>query len=262
MSTRSLVLVAVLIIAPANDLDARTETFRPLTYIPGTAAVKVDRAAVRAKASEKSKLIGYVPGAVRVSVDTAREDDGWVPVDVGWSYRGETWIRRSDIALASDYVPFRGVWPTEFVIYVTEAGDYVHVFRKTNQCPETLPKDVIDRVQAVSREERKKAIPPDLVPIVGPVVPIAVENIRCEELWYVPGTNLLYANPDGEEMDFWFDQRTGEVLINSIADHFVYGYFDGRVEKKDNSCVSGVSIACRISSDTMPNRSKSRPSGQ
>ncbi len=191
---------------------------------------------IRNGPNSSATLIGYVPGAVRVMINLNELDNGWVPVALNWKNKERAWIKRQSVAIEKSYKPYNKLWPLEYVKFISEVGDFIWFFPEGNNCQET---HISLEIERISRQTGMSS-----------------ERIFCQELWGVPESNVLYANPYGQDIDIWYDQDKSEIFINSIASEYVYKYRGGTSKYIDHNCIPGKDIACRMTSDTIPMRSK------
>lgn len=179
------------------------DSFLPLTYngpssssieaLPAT--TKVRSTAVRSKPAHSARLIGYLPGASRIYVYPKKEKNGWVPIDPtagvnSWSNQGSNgyvWVKRSDLAMQEDYRPFHGVWPLLYMDFASDDSDLVWVFPPDNHCTNKFIEQVL--------------------PKVAKGIDVKLTDVSCQELWMVPHTNLIYVNPNNEQIDLWYDRK-------------------------------------------------------
>lgn len=207
-------------------------SFLPLTYngpsesdissLPAT--TKVRSTAVRSNPADNARLIGYLPGATRISVYPKREKNGWMPVAPmggmkSWSRQGKgyAWVKRSDLAMQEDYRPFDGVWPLLYMEFAAGDIDFVWVFPPDNHCTKEIIAQVIPKVAKATDVDRA--------------------DVACQELWMVSHTNLVYANPNNEETDLWYDRRKGLIypstIIGTLEGSLIYGYRNGSAKVVD-----------------------------
>lgn len=182
------------------------------------ATVKVRAAAVRTEPSNHAKLIGYLPGATRMYVYVNRMKLGWVQIAPSgspgnWSTPNPIWIKRSEVALQDDYRPFSGKWPLIYLELTAEGINDVWAFPPNNRCTKQYIKSELPKIAKATHTSLK--------------------DVSCEELWFVPNTNLVFANPNPERKDIWYNRKTGKIFVNTIfgseAGFVIYGYKDGRV---------------------------------
>lgn len=231
---------------------------KPLRHDEMTATIKVPYATVREQPAKDASLVGFLPGAVQVN-NTGVSGD-WVSVSANWSYqvkplawRGspgdsdtgkKAWIKRSEIALAADYVILEERWPLRFIVY--EFGDvaYMVVFTDNNRCPSVLPEKLVKRVRS-SRPELQS---------------FSTKDMHCAEVWRAVGSDLVYFNLNGSVA--WYDRKRDLILAargDCCGEPAWYGYHDGAVKRPPFLACNPLSVACQLSTDYSYAPSKELP---
>jgi hypothetical protein len=268
-----LVLSLVVLSGAAVAADRASGLAKPLQYPTGTATVKVRYAAAYpvhlsedgnlagSGPTETAELVGYVPGAVSIAADVVKRE--WVVGVVHWDYgksadtlykfHGKAfWFRRSDLAFAEDFVPFKGKWPLQAMILWGEFPAAGYYFPPDNRCLSRVPRDVIETMRKASDDHANKTAVSSLTRLKPGQTTLPDSQISCYELWEIPGNSLMFANPD-TGINIWYDRNTGEIRVNSIADTVLFLYTDGRVETPDFGCYLNPHwIACPIIQGTKP----------
>ena len=219
--------------------EARQDTTHaPLMFSLNRGVTKGRYAAVRSAPDDKAALVGYIPGAIPVGVFPDQPVKGWLKVGINWRYKGEQWVRREDIALEPDYRYYTGAWPLEYLVIIMEGLVEVQVYPTGNRCPEQLSDK---EVQRISQE-----------------VNVSITDIRCVELWHVPGTNILHGNYTKLprlDTDIWYDRNLDRVFYYfESVDILLYKYRNGLLVRQINSCrpENKMGVSCELSGRRAP----------
>ena len=213
-----------------------TESIQPLKYEKYYATVKVRAAEIRTGPGSEYPLIGYLPGAERVQLEH-NEKNGWTEIYINWNDKRKSWIKKNDIVNFKDYQFFTGNWPLEFILFSDGHGSsWVWMFPTNNKCNNK------DSKKEYSNVVRKTGI--------------IKKNVKCQELWEAKNSKLIYANPDSNDIDIWFERKNKEIFVNSIIGDeigaYIYGYRDGTSKVVWKECKKGKSIACKIYEEVKP----------